>query len=69
MIVYFHVNGPDRFWRHYGLVAKSRLIPGSFIATPQTIVFTQFVVIEILINLNRMFLANFSSVTCRFSCF
>jgi len=31
---------PGWFWRHYRLFAKSRLFPGSFIATPQTIVLT-----------------------------
>jgi len=51
-IANFRVNGLDRFWRHSGPVAKSRLFPGSLlqqhrlsflhnIATPQPIVFKQ----------------------------
>jgi len=54
-IAYFHAHRPDQFLCYHGPVAKSTLFPRSLlqhcrpsllpnnIATPQTIVFTQFV--------------------------
>jgi len=33
LLAFFHVHGPDRFWRYCGPVAKSRLFPGCLLYT------------------------------------
>jgi len=61
-LAYFHMHGSDRFWRHYRPVAKSGLLPWSllqhrrpsflhnYFTTLQTIVFTQFVVLQYILK-------------------